>query len=161
MNLREVFILSIIFTYFIVLLCRTQFPIFIDNQTMKEELGGIKLGRDINLIPLKDFMQMTSVLNIVMFVPIGFLLGLIEGIKWKKITMIGFSISFFIEISQILVNVFIGYNFRIADVNDLIFNTLGTIIGLFILYIVRYVINKLFRDDEVLWIRKIVFSSKK
>ena len=35
---------------------------------METELGGIKLGRDVNLIPFKDFAHMTSLLNIVMSV---------------------------------------------------------------------------------------------
>jgi glycopeptide antibiotics resistance protein len=161
MNLREIIFLIVIFAYMILLIYRTQFPIFTDSQAMKEELGGIKFGRDINLIPFKDFMNMTSVLNIAMFVPIGFLLGLIRGIKWKEIAIIGFVISLLIEVSQILVNVLVGYNFRISDVNDLIFNTIGTIVGLIVLYVIMYIVKKIFQADEAIVLKKILFGKTK
>ena len=66
---------------------KTQFPIFINNEVMETELGGIKLGRDVNLIPFKDFAHMTSLLNIVMFIPIGFLQGFVVKNNWKKLLL--------------------------------------------------------------------------
>ncbi|MCR5736682.1 MAG: VanZ family protein [Eubacterium sp.] len=58
-----------------------------------------------------------------------FLLGHLLKEHWKKCLITGFVLSMIIESSQLLVNLLIGYNFRTFDVNDLIFNTLGTIIG--------------------------------
>ena len=68
------------------------------------------------------------ILNIILFIPFGFLIPLI----WKKMrslhltALAGFSFSILIEISQLLNN-------RRTDIDDLIMNTLGAIIG-FLIY---------------------------
>lgn len=70
---------------------------------------------------------MTHILNIIMFMPLGFLLPLI----WKSfrngvgvlVTGVGFSLA--IEIAQL-------FNRRLTDVDDLIMNTMGTLIGFII-----------------------------
>lgn len=142
-NLIELIALIIFCMYFILIISKTQFPIFINNAVMESELGGIKLGRDINLIPFKDFAHMTSLLNIVMFVPLGFLQGFIVKNNWKKSIISGFILSLIIESSQLLVNLLIGYNFRTFDVNDLIFNTFGAFIGYLIFYFLILILKKL------------------
>ncbi len=148
-TVRDIVILALLMAYLILMVDKTQFPIFTENSAMQKELGGIKLGRDINLIPFKDALHMTSVLNIFMFVPVGFLLGMLKGKKWKRITVVGLIISFLVESGQLLTNVFIGYNFRTADVNDLIFNTVGTVVGLLIyVFIVEAVDKILGKNNE-------------
>ena len=114
---------------------------------MESELGTIKIGRDINLIPFKDFAHMTSLLNVVMFIPIGFLLGFIIKNNWKKSIVWGFILSLVIESLQLLVNVFIGYNFRTFDVNDLIFNTIGTLVGYLVLYGISIFFKKVLPEN--------------
>ena len=89
-NFKETNALLLICFYFILIIYKTQFPIFINNDVMETELGGIKLGRDVNLIPFKDFAHMTSLLNIVMFIPIGFLQGFVVKNNWKKNIIVGF-----------------------------------------------------------------------
>ena len=61
--------------------------------------------------------------NIIVFMPIGFLLPLVWRIKNKNVIITGLSMSLFIEIFQL-------FNERITDINDVILNTLGTAIGL-------------------------------
>jgi glycopeptide antibiotics resistance protein len=53
-------------------------------------------------------------------------------LKPKAIIVIGFFVSLSIEILQAILGFIIGYNYRAFDVNDLILNTVGTIIGLII-----------------------------
>ena len=78
--------------------------------------------------PPKRFDQTAYLLNIVLFVPLGFLLPLL----WEKqnglfrILLAGASFSLLIELSQLL-------NIRNSDIDDLLLNTLGAIIG-FALY---------------------------
>lgn len=77
----------------------------------------------INISPLinigKDF-----ILNIIMFIPFGYLVPFI----WKnyqklfKTIVLSFSFSLLIELSQLITT-------RAVDINDLIANTLGGIIG--------------------------------
>lgn len=106
------------------------------------------MGRDVNLIPFKDFAHMTSLLNIVMFIPIGFLQGFVVKNNWKKIIIVGFILSLVVESSQLLVNMLIGYNFRTFDVNDLIFNTIGALIGYLKLFGIISLLKKFKSSDN-------------
>ena len=61
--------------------------------------------------------------NIAMFLPIGFFpMLLYRNMTVKKAALIGFCVSLFIEVAQIAVQ-------RDSDVDDLILNTLGAVLG--------------------------------
>ena len=85
---------------------------------------GIKLQEEINLIPFRDGISLSMILNVVMFMPLGFLLPLL----WKeyqslvRTAIIGFCFSCGIEFCQL-------FNRRVSDVDDLLMNTLGAILG--------------------------------
>lgn len=147
-DIKEIVALILICCYFILVISKTQFPIFINNSTMESELGGIKFGRDINLIPFKDFAHMTSLLNIMMFIPIGFLQGFVVKNDWKKSIIGGIILSLIVESLQLLVNVFVGYNFRTFDINDLIFNTIGALLGYLILYGLSVFLKKVLKENN-------------
>lgn len=95
---------------------------------------------DINLVPFKglnityvevfrfkylDYFLINFVGNILIFIPIGFTMPLLWNTKATKVISIGFLISFYIEVCQLFLN-------RGTDVDDLILNTIGTIVGLII-----------------------------
>lgn len=64
------------------------------------------------------------VMNILVFTPIGFLLGCCyRKIRWWKVMLIGFFLSAIIEIMQLVFDK--GY----AEVDDLIHNTIGCVVG--------------------------------
>ncbi len=85
---------------------------------------------EFELIPLADLIfdplgyAKTSVLNILLFVPLGFLLPLIwDRYRISRRTLLaGFGLSLAVEFLQI-------FTFRLTDINDLIMNTLGTGLG--------------------------------
>lgn len=85
---------------------------------------GMKLQEEINLIPFRDGISLSMILNVVMFMPLGFLLPLL----WKeyqslvRTVIIGFCFSCGIEFCQL-------FNRRVSDVDDLLMNTLGAILG--------------------------------
>lgn len=85
---------------------------------------GMKLQEEINLIPFRDGISLSIILNVVMFMPLGFLLPLL----WKeyqslvRTAIIGFCFSCGIEFCQL-------FNRRVSDVDDLLMNTLGAILG--------------------------------
>jgi len=91
---------------------------------------GIRLGTEqINLFPFSRYIDITAYfLNILLFIPFGFFLKFIwSGInKLKYIVLSGFSFSLLIETSQLFSN-------RQTDIDDLILNTLGTLLG-YLLY---------------------------
>lgn len=101
-------------------------------------LQGQEVGKTINLIPLIKLTQWylkTSLLNILMMIPFGFGLPFITTFRMKKTVITGFMFSLAIELIQLLTGLISGIAFRIADINDLIFNTTGVVIG-YILFIV-------------------------
>lgn len=82
---------------------------------------------EINFIPFSSDGMMTYLLNILMFMPLGFLLPL----RWKNMrksssvfwTSLAFSFS--IEFCQL-------FNIRVTDIDDLMMNTLGGMLGFLI-----------------------------
>lgn len=81
---------------------------------------------EINFLPFRALVPQwrTEAENVVLFVPLGFLLPLI----WKryrrmgKTAAAGFLLSAAIELSQL-------FNRRFTDVDDLVMNTLGAVLG--------------------------------
>lgn len=107
---------------------------------LSQTILPINNGKDrINLIPFKIFYDTYIELldgniyyfiisflgNIIMFIPIGLLIQLLYNLNDKKVILIGFCLSLFIEIFQLFLP-------RETDIDDLIFNTFGTFIGLLI-----------------------------
>lgn len=89
----------------------------------------IPLGDIISIINQKRFRDLEYLaLNIVMFIPFGFLGRYIIRTPHNIVIIgLGFSISVMIEIVQYI-------TFRGAfDINDIIYNSIGTVIGLYIM----------------------------
>lgn len=86
----------------------------------------VQLDLNINLKPFAYMFSdyETSLLNVLLFMPLGFLLPTLWSDLRKpwKTAVYGFCTSLLIEVLQI-------FTFRATDVNDLITNTLGTILG--------------------------------
>ena len=81
----------------------------------------------LNLIPFQDFSTSNitgMVLNAIMFAPLGFLLpAYFERYRrWGRTLAAGFLTSVAVELIQL-------FTFRATDVDDLIMNTLGTLVG--------------------------------
>ena len=106
--------------------------------------GKMSLFTEYNIIPFKDLYDvklshganMTAIIgNIILFVPLGILLQMKNGKTVKNIFYdLGLSLVF--EISQ--------YIFKIGsfDVNDLILNTFGALIGVVIYKVIKALFGK-------------------
>lgn len=100
-----------------------------DIISYQEIIGGI------NVLPFSSGGALTYILNVVMFMPLGFLLPLI----WKhfqkiwKVILFGLVFSVLIETMQLFCH-------RLSDVDDLLMNTFGACIG----YWLWIVFNRIF-----------------
>lgn len=95
-------------------------------------LNGFKDGTNVNLIPLATLTledMKTSLLNILMLLPFGFGLPFVTNFRFKKVVIAGLFFSIGIELVQLITGFMANTTFRVADINDLIFNTLGVAIG--------------------------------
>jgi glycopeptide antibiotics resistance protein len=102
----------------------TLFPIY---------LGGERYHRSwrvfLNLTPFADTEPFDMLTNVAVFVPLGFLLPLVTRANSAlRVLLVGFLLSFTMETLQ-LVNAVTGHGGHIADINDLLANTLGAPIG--------------------------------
>jgi glycopeptide antibiotics resistance protein len=100
-------------------------------------LQGQAAGKEVNLIPLITLTPghvKTSLLNILLLVPFGFGLPFVTNLHMKKVVSVGALFSVVLELLQLLTGFVAGITFRIADINDVIFNTVGVTIG-YILFV--------------------------
>ena len=92
-------------------------------------LQFMRFELSLTLIPFLPMIAdlKNTILNIILFVPLGIMLPFL----WKKYNMLkatlmfGFGMSLAIELMQIL-------TYRATDINDIIANTVGTVLGYFI-----------------------------
>jgi glycopeptide antibiotics resistance protein len=95
-------------------------------------LRGQEDGTSVNLIPLVTLTRAdlrTSLLNVLLLVPFGFGLPFLAKLHAKQVVAAGALLSVAIELAQLLTGYLAQMTFRIADVNDVIFNTAGAAIG--------------------------------
>lgn len=78
------------------------------------------------------------ILNVLLFVPIGFLLGaIINERRWGQVIKIGCLLSIIIELAQLLTRR------GVCNIDDVIHNTIGCAIGYGIFLLCKYVICRL------------------
>lgn len=130
LNLKQVIASLLLFCYLLIV-----FQSIVGIPTISEFKRMMQLGENLfnahlYLIPFGEGIKLTFMLNILLFVPIGFLLPLISPVfKQAKATIpLVFSLSLLIELSQLFTL------YRATDINDLIANTFGGIIGFFICF---------------------------
>lgn len=125
------FLYFMLFLYFSVM---AQVTIFKHGHVFEWPSNGMYR---INLIPLIETIKMLTngwnigysyyqvIANILLFMPLGFLLPLLfEDIRsWKKIFIYGCLTSVIIEVAQIFTLL------NVTDIDDMIFNTLGAVLG--------------------------------
>lgn len=100
-------------------------------------LNGQTAEQAMNLIPFITLTPQdlkTSLLNILLLIPFGFGLPFITNYRMKKMVVIGALFSTCIELMQLITGFIAKMTFRVADINDVIFNTVGVAIG-YILFV--------------------------
>jgi glycopeptide antibiotics resistance protein len=73
---------------------------------------------------------------VLLFVPLGLLIAT-AGRRLGAVVGLGFGLSIVIEVTQYMLD-----NGRTADVNDVIENTLGTLLGWLVVLVVRRVVAR-------------------
>lgn len=140
----EIFIFAVFYFYIVAVIAVTLFPIPIDDP--QNFVGANKqFNPKNNFIPLYSSykMAMNSHLtlslilkqiggNLILFVPLGFYLPFASKnqLNLNKVILAGIVGSVIIEITQQLIGFFIvRWNYRIFDIDDIILNVSGSIVG--------------------------------
>ena len=100
--------------------------------------------RAISLVPLSSYfciaensylkeVAMINLLNICMFLPVGFFLKCgYRSVTYKKVFLVGFIVSFFVELLQFT------FSKGLCEVDDVIHNSLGCMVGYWIANLMLY-----------------------
>ncbi|WP_041140019.1 VanZ family protein [Beduini massiliensis] len=126
--IRQIVIASFLLFYYLCIVLENVVGI----PTISEIIRVIGLGEsvfnpNINLITLVGGVSLEFILNIFCFIPLGFLCPLVSQSfnKMKYSVALGFGLSLAIELSQLFTL------YRATDINDLIANTFGALLGFF------------------------------
>lgn len=137
-NVRYSTYIYIFALYFLCAYFMTMFPL-----PDPEDFAHMRpISELIQLVPFQSFMDIRAesivrdlaiiIFNVILTVPLGFFARFLFGFDFKKTLLAGFLTSLFYEVTQ-LTGIFFIYPrpYRIFDVDDLIINTLGAVIGYF------------------------------
>ena len=126
---------SILWVYGMAGLDKTFFPLQINGQYV-DVMRQVPLMSFVNLIPfsfgpygLNAPSLFGLVNNIILTVPLGFLLNFMTRLKMKKIVWLSIAFGFGIEALQLFVSWLLRYPYRVIDINDALLNAIGVLIG--------------------------------
>ncbi|PZF56128.1 VanZ family protein [Curtobacterium sp. MCSS17_008] len=112
----------------------TVFPIFLDPVPDQEPWTPA-----LALIPFHDYEVADALTNVVVFAPLGILIPLLmRRPSWWKVLLTAAAVSITIELLQLAAQrLFSGGH--VADVNDLVWNTVGGLVGYVVFVVVSLV----------------------
>lgn len=120
----------IVITFSIYLLCVIHLVFFPIEVNIGKYANLTPWYKAINFIPILTIDVKTFILNIMMLMPFGLYLPLLNSkfASLKNIAYHGFFLSLSFEVFQLMIRIVFG-NGRSTDINDLIANTIGAIVG--------------------------------
>lgn len=150
-NKRYIFADIAVVFYIAFLIKVAFFPIPFEKDTI-EMLRENSYGASINYRPLytiigiiksSDLHNMVFQLagNLIMLFPLGFYMGVTIQKKLGKLALFIALTSITIEIMQFLIGIIIDYQYRIVDVDDVLLNVLGGIVGVLIGLLIKPLYN--------------------
>ncbi|MPQ26468.1 VanZ family protein [Bacillus paralicheniformis] len=146
------------YIYFLFVLRFTLFPIYLQKELIEDERAFYSGEPFLNIIPFNTIKEVFTTYgatgfesaifqtggNLIMLIPFGFLLPLTFSKKFnfKNMLFISFLFSFSIELIQFVQNSAYGFLSRFSDIDDIILNTLGALIGFTVYKVFEPLINR-------------------
>ncbi|MEO8392947.1 MAG: VanZ family protein [Chloroflexota bacterium] len=134
-HLPRVFCLMIFGLYLLLILDKVFFPIVV-SVVPTVRLWELPPSLFINLIPFNfDFSQLPAqmfqqvFLNVLLTVPFGFGISFVTPFSSRRIVWLALALGLSFELGQLVISVLLTYPYRIIDVNDVLLNALGVLIG--------------------------------
>lgn len=137
--------LSIMFVYFMGVIKITLFPIYLVKGWPSN------IYKSFNFIPFRGGISITDLQNLIMTIPLGIGMSFITKINGLKNSfLLGIITGITIETLQYLESFLSkGFTTRIIDINDIIFNCLGTVLGFIILYGLSKIFLNIVKDHNL------------
>jgi glycopeptide antibiotics resistance protein len=137
------FIVLVFFFYIFKVIQVTQFPIISIGTSDMVRDNGHYINYDLFYsiyAAIRDHNYIQIIGNVLLLFPLGFFIPLLSrrSLRLYKIILLGFMVSLTIELTQLLLHIFLNSN-RLFDLDDLLLNTVGALIGYLVFLItMRY-----------------------
>lgn len=134
-NLAYLFFFSIFWVYLLLGLAKVFFPIPINGEYVNV-MRQIPITSQINLVPFYfgpyplspgGFIGLIN--NVVLTMPFGFGLNFIRRLRAKSFIGLAFALGLSLELTQLIISLVLGYPYRTIDVNDVLMNATGVLLG--------------------------------
>lgn len=110
--------------YAAAVIANTVFPIFLNKSA-----SSAPWYTALVVVPLAGYEVSDAVMNILVLIPVGMLVPLfVARTSWRRVVAVAAAFSLMIEVTQLATAHFLEGG-HIADVNDLIFNVVGALLG--------------------------------
>jgi glycopeptide antibiotics resistance protein len=138
-NLAYLACFAIFSVYMLFVINIVIFPLYIDG-IFAEQIRRVSLRQSVNLIPfnfntfdgsfvgLSEDSLVTTLQNILFTLPFGFGLSFVAPVKGKHFLWLALGFGLVAEGLQLFI-LLLGYSNRIIDINDVIMNALGVLLG--------------------------------
>ena len=163
-SLQKHLVVLMLLVYCLGVISVTLFPLPVQKSVLESRRSPDDSNPHHNFVPIVDmvkvarggnFRTFARVIggNVLLFVPLGVLLPVLNR-KFNSLSHIllsGLLGSVAIEGSQLLISLVLGFNYRTFDVDDIILNTLGTVVGFCLLQLARPLWGRLqntFKEQE-------------
>lgn len=146
----------VIFTFIVYILCLakiTIFPIYIfDQETLQRAKEGITdyiiyyqlipFHSIQNYLITNAYIQIIG--NLVLLAPLVVYIEIFfhSRLSYMREILVAFVCSLLIETIQLIINICTEFPSRVADIDDLILNTIGSIVMICIVYFIKKIITK-------------------
>ena len=111
------------------------FPIEI-NGFYADDMRQEPFMSQVNLIPFSygefgtlETTAVTLMQNILLTIPFGFGINFIARTRAKTFRWLAPAVGFGTELGQLAISLMLGYLYRLIDINDVLMNTLGVVVG--------------------------------
>lgn len=156
MSMYRKLIFTTLYIYIILVIEKTLMPIPVNHtqiEMWKEAFSHVKVDEYFNITPILDLndnlWRNNMILNMIMFMPFGFLWPLYKGkFRLKYIFLSSLIFSLMIELYQISMAFTMSAPLWYADINDIIANVIGGLIGYSIFTLMsNYIFNNISRKE--------------
>lgn len=121
--------------YLMVVSKYTIFPLWLDAEYIAAARGNTRFFDSVNLVPFKDWSLAYLVStqgwgNIALGMPFGFLYPFVVPVaNWRHMAWRGVIFSLAIELTQLGISLCYGFPYRVIDINDILLNLTGVMLG--------------------------------
>jgi len=148
LNVFYLFVFLVFSIYILFVIDITIFPIHITDHNHGEFFHPYA---GINLVPfyfgraaIPSAIKYQIVANVLLTIPFGFGLNFVSKVKARTFLWLPIAVGLGIELGQFMISLILGYLYRVVDINDVILNALGVIIGYGMFRIFRWMFLVLF-----------------